>query len=136
MSEEVSKNFLNITRNFEGNFEKMKSNFEEIFWIKKCIKSKLIRNSPFPSKRASLLRLNRYIRATTRVIREKTIFVDASSGRLPTHLHTEMVVASNCVLSVLAISFTYFNTEIYLEKASFAHVFTDQKDVYKKIFFK
>ncbi len=39
MSREVSKNFENITRNFEENFEKTKSN-------KKCIKSTFIRHSP------------------------------------------------------------------------------------------
>ncbi len=71
-------------------FKKQKVSFEEIFSIKKCIKSKLIRNFPFAPKRASLLHLPItsylslvYIRATARAIREETIFVDASSGRLP-----------------------------------------------------
>ncbi len=45
-----------------------------------------------------------------------------------------MVVTSNCALSVLVISFTYVNTEIYYRKASFADIFTDWKDLYKKIF--
>ncbi len=64
-------------------------NFEEIFWIKKCIKSKLVRNSLFAPNRASLSRLPIashlslvYIRPTARAICEETIFVDASSGRL------------------------------------------------------
>ncbi len=74
-----------------------------------------------------------HLRATARAIPEETIFVNTSSGRL-THLHTEMIVTSNCMLSVLIISFTYFNTGIYQKKASFADVFTDQKGLYKKIF--
>ncbi len=45
-----------------------------------------------------------------------------------------MVVNSNCVLSVLVISFTYFNREINQKKASFADVFTDQMDLYKKFY--
>ncbi len=90
MFEEVLKNFENITRNFEENFEKIKSKFWRNFLDKKGIKSKLIRNSPFAPNRASLSRLPIasylslvYIRATARAIREETIFVDASSGRLP-----------------------------------------------------
>ncbi len=90
MPGEVLKNFENITRNFEENFEKKKkSKFWKIFWIKKCIKSKLIGNSPFIPNRASLSRLRIasylclvYIRATARAICEETIFVDAGSGRL------------------------------------------------------
>ncbi len=89
MSGEVSKNFENIMRNSEENFEKLKVNFKEIFRIKKCIKSKLIRNSPFAPNRASLSRLPIasylslvYIRGTAQVICEETIFVNASSGRL------------------------------------------------------
>ncbi len=85
MSWEVSKNFENITRNSEENVEKTKSKF----W-RKCIKCKLIRNSPFASNRASLSRLPItsylslvYIRATAQAIREETIFVGASSGHLP-----------------------------------------------------
>ncbi len=38
MTVEVSKNFENITRNFEENFEKTKSKFWRNFCIKKCIK--------------------------------------------------------------------------------------------------
>ncbi len=90
MSGEVSKNFENITRNFEENFEKNKVKFEETFWIKECIKSRLLLNSPIASNRASLSCLPItsflslvYIRATARAIREETSFVDASSGRLP-----------------------------------------------------
>ncbi len=37
MSAEVSKNFENITRNFEKNFEKKKVHFEKIFWIKNVL---------------------------------------------------------------------------------------------------
>ncbi len=54
MSGEVLINFENITRNFEENFEKRKVNFEEMFWIIKCIKSKLVCNSSFAPNRASL----------------------------------------------------------------------------------
>ncbi len=120
MSRKVSKNFENITKYFEENFEKMKSKFWRNFLDKKCIKSNLIRNSPFATKRASPSRLPTasylsliYFRVTARAMHEATIFVDASSGRLPIYLHTKMVVNSNCVLSVLVISFSYFNTEIY-----------------------
>ncbi len=48
MSREVSKNFDNITRNFEENFEKMKSKFWRNFLDKKCIKSKLVPSPPLP----------------------------------------------------------------------------------------
>ncbi len=89
MSGEVSKIFENITRNFEEIKKKQKLNFE-IFWIKKCFKSKLLRNPPLATNRASLSRLSIasylslvYIRAIARAIREETIFVDASSGRSP-----------------------------------------------------
>ncbi len=70
--------------------KKQSVNFEEIFWIKQCIKSKLIRNFPFAPTRASLSHLPIasylslvYIRATEQAIREETIFVYASCGRLP-----------------------------------------------------
>ncbi len=70
--------------------KKQKVNFEEIFWIKKCIKSKLICDSPFAPNSASLSHLPIasylslvYIRAAARIIREETIFVDASRGCLP-----------------------------------------------------
>ncbi len=57
-SGEVSKNFENITRNFEENFEKTKSKFWKNFLGKKMyFKSKLIPNSPFAPNRASLSRL-------------------------------------------------------------------------------
>ncbi len=57
MSGEVSKNFENITRNFEENFEKTKSKFWRNFLDKECMKSKLTHNSPFAPNRASLSRL-------------------------------------------------------------------------------
>ncbi len=89
MSGEVSKNFENIIRSCEENFEKMKSKFWRNFCIKKCIKSKLVCNFPFTPNRISLLRLPiasylslLYIRATARAICEETIFVDASGSRL------------------------------------------------------
>ncbi len=88
MSREVSKNFENITRSCQENFEKMKSKVWRNFLDKK--KSKLKRNSPFVPKRASLSRLPIasylslvYIRVTVRAICEEIIFVDASSGRVP-----------------------------------------------------
>ncbi len=63
MSEEISKNFENITKNLEENVEKT--------------------NPPIVSY-LSLV----YIRATPRAIREETIFVDASSGRLNIYIQT------------------------------------------------
>ncbi len=70
--------------------KKSKVNFEEIFWIKKRIKSKLIRNSSLAPNMASFSRLPIasylslvYIRGNARAIRKETIFVDASSGLLP-----------------------------------------------------
>ncbi len=109
-----------------GKIWKNESKFWRNFLDKKCIKSRLIRNSLFAPNRAFLSHLpntsylnriyiraiNRiYIRANARAIREEIIFVDASSGRLS--IYTEMAVTSKCVLSVLVISFTYFNTETY-----------------------
>ncbi len=85
MSGEISKNFENIKRNFEENFEKTKNTFLRNFLDKKFIKSKLIRDSLFAPNRASLSCLLSlvHIRVTARTIREETILVKASSGRLP-----------------------------------------------------
>ncbi len=90
MFKEVSRNFENISRNFEENFENIKSKFWRNFLDKKYMKSKLMRNSPIASNRASLSRqpIVSYlsfvcIRVTRGAIREETIFIDTSSGRLP-----------------------------------------------------
>ncbi len=90
MSGEVSKNFKILRRTLRKILKKQKVNFEKNFWIKKCIKSKHIRNFPLAPNRATLshppiatyLSLV-YITATARTIREETIFVDARNGRLP-----------------------------------------------------
>ncbi len=42
---------------------------------------------------------------------------------LLTYLHIEMVVTSDCVLSVLVTSFTYLNTKIYFKKGFFCRRF-------------
>ncbi len=89
---EVLKNFENITRNFQENFEKTKSKFWRNFLDKKNV-SNLSSYSTPPSlapNRASFSRLPIanylilvYIRAIARAICEETIFLDAGSGRLP-----------------------------------------------------
>ncbi len=45
MSREVSKNFENISKNFEESFEKMKNEFWRNFLEKKCIKFLINLNS-------------------------------------------------------------------------------------------
>ncbi len=113
--------------------KKQKVNFEEIFWIKKCIKFKLIRNSLFAPKRDSHSRLLSasylslvYFRATARVIREETIFVDASSGRLPfTHRN------GSHQLYLLHISMLKF-----IRKGLLCRSFHKSEGAFQKIFFR
>ncbi len=102
-----------ILKKWIVNFEKMKNKFWKNFLDKKCIKSKRICNSTFAPNKSSLSRLSIasymslvYIRANCTSDSWKNNFCRSQQWSF-THLHTEMVVISNCVLSVLVISFIF-----------------------------
>ncbi len=104
---------------------------------KKCIKSKLIPTPPFFPNRASHSRLPLvsylslvYIKASARTIHDETIFVVASNGRLS--LHTEMVITSNYVLSVLVISF--ISTLKFIRKRFLLQTFSQIRRTFTKKF--
>ncbi len=105
--------------------KKRKVNFEEIFCIKKCIKSKLIRNSPFAPNRAPLSHLPItsylslvYIKATTQAIREETIFVDTTVVSYP-FTHRNGSHQQLCAISLSYISYIFLHWNLYLLKKGF-----------------